>query len=69
MLYNNQSRGCKEQRALFGVLRIAIWQTQIWVKLKEFSEKRKSLALIKAKIMRLYADTRKAIFVLKGWLS
>ena len=54
---------------MFGVLRIAIWQTQIWVKLKEFSEKRKSLALIKAKIMRLYADTRKAIFVLKGWLS
>ena len=38
MLNNNQYWGCKEQRALFGVLGIAILEAQIGVKLS-FQEK------------------------------
>ena len=35
----------------------------------EVPGKRKSQELTKAKVVRLYADIRKEIFVLKGWLS
>lgn len=32
LLNSNQCQGCKEQRNLFEVLGIAIWEKQIWVK-------------------------------------
>ena len=35
----------------------------------KFPEKRKSHEVIKANVTRLYCDTRKEIFVLKGCLS
>ena len=48
---NNQYQGCKVQRALFGVLRIAIRETQIQVKQKESSGEEKEL---EAKASRLF---------------
>ena len=38
---NNQYQGYKEQRALFRVLGIGIWETQIWVKPKKCSGEEK----------------------------
>jgi len=38
-----------KNRVLLGILRIAIWETEIWVKPKECSGKRKSQGLRKAK--------------------
>lgn len=35
----------------------------------KFPEKRKSQEIIKTNVTRLYCDTGKEIFVLKGWLS
>lgn len=41
LLNNNQCQGCDKQRTFFGVLKIAIPEALIWVKMKEFSEEEK----------------------------
>lgn len=47
---NNQYLGCEKQRALFGgVLRIAILETQFWVKPKECAGEEKESGAPKAK--------------------
>ena len=70
MSNNNQYQDHKGQRALFGVLKTAIQETQIWVR----SGKRKSQGLIKTKAIRLISclervvidsDAGKEIFVFK----
>ena len=53
MSNNNQYGGCKEQRALFGVLRIAIWEGKIWIKPKKCSTEEKESGANKYKITRL----------------
>ena len=43
LLKNSQCQGCNEQRTFFGVLKIAIPETLIWVKMKQCSEEEKDL--------------------------
>ena len=70
---HNQYQGCKEQRALFRVLRIAIQETKIRVKPKEECSvgKKKSRGLINARAtgcsrIMTDTDTRKDPPILKG---
>lgn len=64
MSNNNQYQGCKEQRDLFGVLGVAVQETQIWGKSKECS-KEESQELIKAKATQLL----KLVFKNCSWLG
>ena len=49
LLTNNQYKGRKEQRALFGVLKIATQETQTQVKLKVYSREEKESGVYKGK--------------------
>ena len=51
MLDSTQYQGCKEQTAVLGVLRTALWETQIQV--KQCCREEKELGLIKRKKISL----------------
>lgn len=68
MSNDHQYQGCKKQRAsICGLKNCNLADTDLGN--TKFPEKRKSHEIIKANVTRLYCDTRKEIFVLKGWLS
>ena len=64
LLFETPKRLSKEQRDLFGVLGVAVQETQIWVKSKMCS-KEESQELIKAKVTQLL----KFVFKNYSWLG
>lgn len=74
---DDDARGCKSEKSLFGILGIAVWETQIWVTLKECSQEEKESELIKPKshkvakscLKRITINFDKKIFALKESLG
>lgn len=74
---DDDARGCKSEKSLFGILGIAVWETQIWVTLKECSQEEKESELTKPKshkvakscLKRITINFDKKIFALKESLG